>query len=999
MQVHVRGAARRYLARWSSLGVVVLLLQALAVPVPAQADQAGADGITDDLVLWYQLDEASGSVAVDSSGNGNDGTVVGTAAWAGEQGLTFDGSSTYVKAPNNIMSGLDSISVAFDVYIDSDQPTPYFLYGFGNTNSATGYGDGYLFTTGTNFRTAIATGDWNTEQNTRASSSDALDRGQWKHVAYTQTGNTGTLYEDGVAIATNTSVTTKPGDIGNGTTTANYVGKSNYSGDRLFKGKIRDFRVYDRALASDEVYELGGSTTAILGVDEDALKVTAMIDGTAGTVLLPVVAGTDVTRLSPAFTLPTGSTIAPASGSTQDFTDPVTYTVTDTAGVTQVWTVSAVEMRSPIIPGLYADPEVRYFDGKFYIYPTTDGYPGWSGTQFHAFSSTDLVNWTDEGVILDLGPDVSWADARAWAPSMVEHNGKYYFYFCAEAQLGVAVSDSPIGPFTDVLGKPLLTYDDYPGQEIDANVFIDTDGQPYLYWGNGYAFMVPLNDDMVSFDRSDVEEITPAGFREGSFVFKRGSTYYLSWSENDTGDENYQVAYATSSSPYGPWKKQAVILAKNTALGIRGPGHHSVVQVPGRDEWYIVYHRFAIPEGDGTHRETTIDRLEFNVDGTIRTVVPTLESIDPVDITAPTVAASVSPAAPASGWYTSAATVTVTATDETGTTLVPQVRTHLSGAAAGEWADSTGPLVLSTDGEHVVEFRATDSSGNTSTIGTRTVRVDATAPVSKAVVDPGARTVTLTAADSASGLQKIEYSLDGTTWSPYQSAITAGPAAATVSYRAVDVAGNVESTNTAELPKAGVPLVATTTTVTGCGTVAYGTPCTVKVLVKAGSGKPAGTVRVLDGSRLVGVGQLKAGTATITLDAGLTVGRHSLRVLYPGDEQFAASSATGTVTVAKVATRVTLSVTPTSVKKGQSAKAVVTVKAVNGVLVTGKVTIVAVYGSVKVTRVVTVGASGKATVSFGPLRKPGKYRVTAIYAGSTTAKSAVSSSVRVTVRK
>lgn len=999
MRLYCRGAVRRRLTRWSTLSVAVLLLQALAVPAPAQAAQEGAAVLTDGLVLWYPLDETAGSVAADSSGNGRHGTVVGAANWTGDQGLTFDGSSTYVKAPNDIMSGLDSISVAFDVYIDSSQPTPYFLYGFGNTDSATGYGDGYLFTTGTNFRTGIATGDWNTEQNTRASSSDALDRGQWKHVAYTQTGTTGTLYEDGVAIATNTSITVKPGDIGNGTTTANHIGKSNYSGDRLFKGRIRDFRVYDRALASGEVYELGGSTTAILGATENALKVTPRIDGTAGTVLLPVVAGTDVTRLSPAFTLPTGSAITPASGSTQDFTSPVTYTVTDAAGATRQWTVSAVEMRSPIIPGLYADPEVRYFDGKFYIYPTTDGYPGWSGTQFHAFSSTDLVNWTDEGVILDLGPDVSWADARAWAPSMVEHNGKYYFYFCAEAQLGVAVSESPTGPFTDAIGKPLLTYDDYPGQEIDANVFIDTDGQPYLYWGNGYAFMVPLNDDMISFDAGDVEEITPAGYREGSFVFKRGSTYYFSWSENDTGDENYQVAYATSSSPYGPWKKQAVILSKNTALGIRGPGHHSVVQVPGRDEWYIVYHRFAIPEGDGTHRETTIDKLEFHENGTIKTVVPTLESIDPVDITAPAVAASVSPAAPATGWYTSAAEVTVTATDDTGTPLVPQVRTHLSGTAAGEWADSTGPLVLNTDGEHVVEFRATDSSGNTSSTGTRTVRVDATAPVSKAAVDTGARTVTLTAADSASGLGRIEYSLDGTTWSTYQSAITAGPAAATVAYRAVDVAGNVESVNTAELPKAGVPLVATTTTVTGCRTVAYGTPCVVKVLVKAGSGKPAGAVRVLDGSRLVGVGELKSGAATVTLDAGLTVGRHGLRVLYPGNEQFAASSATGTVTVAKVATRVALSLTPKSVKKGHSAKAVVTVKAVNGVPVSGKVTVVAVSGSVTVKRVVTVSASGKVTVSLGALRKPGTYRVTATFAGSTTAKSAVSSPVRLTVRR
>jgi GH43 family beta-xylosidase len=992
-------ATRRRPARWYALSAVALLLSAIAVPAPAQADLATTGAITDGLVLRYQLDETSGSVATDSSGNGRNGTVVGTPSWGGDQGLKFDGSSTYVKVPNNVMSGLDSISVAFDVFIDSDQSTPYFLYGFGNTDSSTGAGNGYLFATGSTFRAAIASGNWTTEQNTRASSSDTLDRAVWKHVTYTQTGSTGTLYEDGVAIATNTAVTIKPGDIGGGTTTANYVGKSNYTGDKLFKGKIKDFRVYNRALSAGEVYDLGGSATAILGATEPRLKVGAMINRTAGTVLLPVVAGTDVSRLSPAFTLPTNSTISPASGSLQNFTNPVAYTVTDATGATQTWTVSAVEMRSPVIPGYYADPEVRYFNGKFYIYPTTDGFDGWSGTQFHAFSSTDLAHWTDEGVILDLGPDVSWADARAWAPSMVERNGKYYFYFCAEAQLGVAVGDSPTGPFHDALGKPLLTYDDYPGQEIDSNVFIDTDGQPYLYWGNGYAFMVPLHDDMISFDKSEVEEITPSGFREGSFVFKRGSTYYFSWSENDTGDENYQVAYATASSPYGPWTKHGVILSKNSNLGILGTGHHSVVQVPGRDEWYIVYHRFAIPGGNGTHRETTIDKLTFAADGTINPVVPTLRSIDPVDITAPAVTAGVAPGTPAGGWYTSAATVSVTATDQADGKIVPQVRTYLSGDSAGDWISTSDPVTLGTDGVHVVEYRATDAAGNTSATGRLTVKVDRTAPVSKATTDPHARTVTLSAADSASGVSRIEYSLDDAAWVAYQNPIKVGNEASTVRYRAVDVAGNVEVVNSAELPAVGTSMVPTTTTLKSCGTVAYGTPCTVTVWVKAGSGTATGTVRVLDGARLVGVGELKGGTATVTLATDLAVGVRSLRVLYSGSERFAASAATGTATVTKVTTRVTLGVTPKSVKKGRSAKAVITVKAVNGVPVTGRVTIVAVHGSTKIKRVVTVSASGRITVSLGPLTKIGDYVVTATYAGSGTAKSAKSASVRIRVHK
>lgn len=145
------------------------------------------------------------------------------------------------------MKGMNSISVSMDVLMDESQVGPYFIYGFGNTTS--GAGNGYLFATGNSLRTAIASGNWSTEQNTRPSDSHNLSRSVWKQLTYTQTGNTAVLYEDGVEVGRNTSVTTTPGSIGSGTTTANYVGKSVYTSDKLFKGKIRDFRVYNRALA------------------------------------------------------------------------------------------------------------------------------------------------------------------------------------------------------------------------------------------------------------------------------------------------------------------------------------------------------------------------------------------------------------------------------------------------------------------------------------------------------------------------------------------------------------------------------------------------------------------------------------------------------------------------------------------------------------------------------------------------------------------------------
>ena len=297
--------------------------------------------------------------------------------------------------------------------------------------------------------------------------------------------------------------------------------------------------------------------------------------------------------------------------------------------LTAPWTPKTT--KGPVIPGLFADPHIAHFDGRYYLYPTTDGYAGWGSPYYKAFSSTDLVNWTDHGVILDHGPDVSWADDSAWAPAVAAGNGRYYLYFSGGAasgdtakHLGVAVSDSPTGPFRDALGRPLVRAGAYSGQAIDPMVFTDDDGRSYLYWGNGTAHVVPLNADMVSFDPAQVRDITPTGYREASFVFKRNGTYYFMWSENDTRDEDYRVAYATGPSPLGPWTKRGVVLQKRLELGIKGTGHHSVVKAPTGDTWYAAYHRFAVPAGDGTNREVTVDRMTFNADGTIAPIVPTL---------------------------------------------------------------------------------------------------------------------------------------------------------------------------------------------------------------------------------------------------------------------------------------------------------------------------------------------------------------------------------------
>ncbi|MFM9599115.1 family 43 glycosylhydrolase [Streptomyces turgidiscabies] len=610
---------------------------AIAVSAEITVSAEGPD-VPADLLLHYDFDETGGSIARDSSGHGYHGTYVRTPAFGtGVHGGSFQmsggnssSSSPYVKIPNGVLKDTNSVTVSTYVKWKGGDNFQW-LFGLGPDSNK------YLFASPSNgggkLFSAITKATWSGEKQMIGGS--PLTAGEWQHVTVTLDGATETaiLYVNGAETARVNGVTIKPSDLYDASKDySGYIGKSLYSPDPYFGGEVDDFRIYNRALTPAEVLELGGNTTGIATVTHPALKVDAIINDKDSKVVLPLNPGSDVKSLAPQFTLAHGASISPASGTLRDFTKPVTYEVTGSDGKKRTWTVSAVEMKSPVLPGLNADPNIVRFGDTFYIYPTTDGFEGWSGTQFKAYSSTDLVHWKDHGVILDLGPDVSWADSRAWAPTMEERNGKYYFYFCADANIGVAVSDSPTGPFKDALGKPLLKAGDHPGQMIDPAVFTDDDGQSYLYWGNGRAYVVPLNNDMVSFDASKVTDITPSGYNEGSFVIKRGATYYFMWSENDTRDENYQVAYATGSSPTGPWTKRGVILQKDLSLGIKGPGHHSVVHVPNTDDWYIAYHRFAIPGGDGMHRETTIDKLEFDADGSIKKVVPTLSSIDPVTI-------------------------------------------------------------------------------------------------------------------------------------------------------------------------------------------------------------------------------------------------------------------------------------------------------------------------------------------------------------------------------
>lgn len=306
---------------------------------------------------------------------------------------------------------------------------------------------------------------------------------------------------------------------------------------------------------------------------------------------------------------------------------------------------------NPVISGLYADPEILYSEntGRYYLYPTTDGTEGWKNHDAKVFSSADLKTWTDEGTAFDLRTDCTWADDCLWAPCVIEKKVgdayKYFYYFTGAGKIGVAVADKPQGPFKDAIGKPLL--DSRPagvkgGQVIDPDVFQDpATGKCYLYWGNGFLACSTLSDNMtettdtvVLIDRKDKAKYN---YNEGTYVFERNGLYYFTWSENDTRSANYRVRCLISDSPTALTRngnpamtERAVVLQQDPANGIYGTGHHAVLRMPGTDEWFIVYHRFARPDAiklgwnAGYNREVCIDKMEFNDDGTIKRVVPSL---------------------------------------------------------------------------------------------------------------------------------------------------------------------------------------------------------------------------------------------------------------------------------------------------------------------------------------------------------------------------------------
>jgi len=292
--------------------------------------------------------------------------------------------------------------------------------------------------------------------------------------------------------------------------------------------------------------------------------------------------------------------------------------------------------QNPVFPGWYADPEGIVYGNSYWIFPTFS-----SDDQLHfdAFSSADLVTWYKHENIIN-NEEVTWAWKSMWAPSVFTHDDKYYFLFSANAidteeqlgGIGIAVANSPEGPYRDMIGAPLINAIANSAQPIDQFVFKDVDGTFYMFYGGwGRCNLVKLNSTFTGLDPLDengtiYKEVTPEGYVEGPFMFVRQGIYYFMWSEGGWMGPDYRVAYARSSSVFGPFVRERTILEQDPEIAT-GAGHHSVINPPGTDDWYIVYHRRPLNETHHNHRVTCIDKMLFDSEGNILPVQMTNEGV------------------------------------------------------------------------------------------------------------------------------------------------------------------------------------------------------------------------------------------------------------------------------------------------------------------------------------------------------------------------------------
>ncbi len=296
--------------------------------------------------------------------------------------------------------------------------------------------------------------------------------------------------------------------------------------------------------------------------------------------------------------------------------------------------VSVRAANPAITEKLTADPAALVHKNRVYLYTGHDEAPEKQERYFMnewlCYSSDDMVNWTAHGAVLNV-KDFKWASGDAWASQAIERDGKFYWYVAIShatipgKAIGVAVSDSPTGPFKDARGSAIITNDmttdvKISWDDIDPTVFIDDDGQAYLFWGNQRCRYIKLKPNMIEAD-GPIQKVDIPDFTEAPWVHKRGDLYYLSYS---TGFPE-KTAYATSKSITGPWTYRGLIAE---IAGNSNTIHHAIIDYKGKS--YFIYHNGGTPLiGSSYHRSVCIDYLTYNPDGSIQRVIQTSEGVSP----------------------------------------------------------------------------------------------------------------------------------------------------------------------------------------------------------------------------------------------------------------------------------------------------------------------------------------------------------------------------------
>ncbi|GAA1812755.1 hypothetical protein GCM10009682_37520 [Luedemannella flava] len=299
---------------------------------------------------------------------------------------------------------------------------------------------------------------------------------------------------------------------------------------------------------------------------------------------------------------------------------------------------------NPIVQTIYtADPAPLVHNGRVYLYTghDEDNSTWFTMKEWRVWSSADMVNWTDHGSPLNIA-SFSWASKDAWAGQAIYRNGKFYWYVpmtvraTGQMGIGVAVSNSPTGPFTDAIGRPLVS-----NGQIDPTVFIDDDGQAYLYWGNPDLWYVKLNADMTSYSGSPTKvQLTTSGFgartgdanrptlfEEGPWLYKRNSLYYMVFAARCCSEF---IAYSTAPTATGPWTYRGTIMPTQ---GSSFTNHAGIIDFNGGS--YFFYHNGALPGGGGFTRSVAVEKFSYNSDGTIPTITmttngaPQVGTVDP----------------------------------------------------------------------------------------------------------------------------------------------------------------------------------------------------------------------------------------------------------------------------------------------------------------------------------------------------------------------------------